>query len=32
MDFDGNCQVDMDDFLNIAATWLQCNIVPTCIQ
>ena len=32
MDFDGNCQVDMDDFLNIAADWLQCNIVPTCIQ
>ena len=32
MDFDTNCQVDMDDFLNIASAWLECNLVPTCLQ
>jgi hypothetical protein len=28
LDFDGNCVVDIDDFASIAASWLECNIVP----
>jgi hypothetical protein len=31
MDFDGNCKVDINDFAEIAATWAECNLVPTCL-
>jgi len=31
MDFDGNCKVDIDDFVTVTAAWLNCNLVPTCL-
>jgi hypothetical protein len=31
MDFDGDCKVGINDFAEIAATWAECNIVPTCL-
>jgi hypothetical protein len=32
MDFNGNCVVEIDDFVYIAESWLECYIVPTCIN
>ena len=31
-DFNGNCKVDLGDFVTLAENWAACNIVPTCIQ
>lgn len=31
MDLDGNCKVEIDDFVSVAAVWLECNLVPTCL-
>lgn len=30
-DFNDDCKVDMADFATFAATWLECDIFPTCI-
>jgi Concanavalin A-like lectin/glucanases superfamily/HpiC1 cyclase/Immunoglobulin domain len=30
-DLDGDCKVDIVDFAILAADWLECNIVPTCL-
>ena len=27
-DFDNNCRVDLEDFAQVAATWLACNRIP----
>lgn len=32
MDMDDDCIVSINDFVVIARSWLECNIVPTCIQ
>jgi hypothetical protein len=31
-DFDGNCRIDLNDFTDFAAAWLDCNRIPdaTC--
>jgi hypothetical protein len=31
MDFDGDCKVGINDFAVIAASWIECNLVPTCL-
>lgn len=31
-DFNGDCRVDIIDLGYIASNWLNCNIVPTCID
>ena len=30
-DLTGDCVFDIEDFAQIAATWLDCNLVPDCI-
>ena len=30
-DLTGDCKVDILDFAVLAADWLECNIVPTCL-
>ena len=30
-DFNNNCVVDIADLAIIVESWLECNIVPTCI-
>jgi hypothetical protein len=31
-DLNGDCIFDLMDFAEIAATWLECNLVPDCIE
>lgn len=31
-DLNGDCIFDLEDFAEIAATWLECNLVPDCIE
>jgi hypothetical protein len=31
-DYNQNCIVDLDDFTRIAFEWLECNLVPACIN
>lgn len=31
LDYNGNCKVDMYDFAEFAAHWLDCGIVPDCL-
>ncbi|TFG48059.1 MAG: hypothetical protein E4H40_05325 [Candidatus Brocadiia bacterium] len=31
-DLNGDCVFDIEDFAEIAATWLECNLVPDCIE
>ena len=31
-DLNGDCIFDLKDFAQIAATWLECNLVPDCIE
>ncbi len=30
-DLNGDCRVDILDFAEFAADWMECNIVPTCL-
>lgn len=31
MDFNDDCQVNLEDFADFASSWLDCYLVPTCI-
>ena len=32
LDFDGNCRVDINDFVVMSEEWLLCGIVPICLS
>jgi len=32
LDYNGNCQVELGDFAEFAANWLDCGIVPDCVD
>lgn len=32
MDLNGDCVVDLSDVAEIAANWLECGLVPTCLE
>lgn len=31
VDFNQDCKVDVKDFVMFAASWLECNLYPSCI-
>ena len=32
LDFDGNCRVDINDFVVMSEEWLLCGLVPECLS
>lgn len=32
LDFDGNCRVDINDFVILSEEWLLCGLVPECLS
>jgi hypothetical protein len=32
LDFDGNCRVDINDFVTMSEEWLLCGLVPECLS